>query len=689
MTPPGASAAAIIEAAPQAVPQPFGPAELLATVEVLSAARQTARVIEIYRSWIAQNPAHPSLHLILFNFGVVLSAAGDLDGAKEAFLAAIERNQDFLPPHINLGSVLERMGVADQAVMRWYHVVNKLAAVDANAIAYKTTALKQISRMLETARLDENAEGALRLSLDIHPHQREPLQHWIWLRQGLCKWPVLEPWAEVTRKLLMQGFYPLSLAAYADDPLFQLGTAHHHSKVDVGRPAVGVAGDWPVPESAGRRKLRIGYVSSDLRGHAVGYLTTEIYELHDRKKVEVFAYYCGIRPEDATKERIRATVDHWVEITDLDDHQAARRIIDDGIDILVDLNGYSKDGRTQLFALRPAPIIVNWLGYPGTMGSPYHHYIIADDYIIPRDHEIYYSEKVLRLPCYQPNDRRRVIAAERPSRRDAGLPEDATVYCCFNGTQKITGVVFECWMTILSRVPDSVVWLLAASDETQQRLRQRAEQRGIAPERLVFAGRKANHEHLARFALADVLLDTWPYGAHTTASDALWMGVPVLTVSGRGFASRVCGSLVRAAGLGELVCDSFEQYVDRAVTLGQNRSTLRSYRNRLIANRDRCTLFDTPALVRKLETLYAEMWDDYRRGALPVPNLTNLEVYHEIGCELDVEAMGLLPVADYHERYRVALAYRDSVSPLPADGRLWLGANATAAPRRKRAPAPR
>jgi predicted O-linked N-acetylglucosamine transferase (SPINDLY family) len=694
MTPPGASAAAVLEPAPDAAPrrredavpamfaaalqkaaaQELSLIELLSTIEALTNARQMPLVLELYKSWIAHNPAHPALHVVHFNHGVLLSGAGDLAGAKDAFLAAIDRNKDFLPPHINLGRVLERMGAVDQAIARWYHVVNALVPVDGNAITYKTTALKLIGKVLETARLDENAEDALRLSLETYPHQREPLQHWIWLRQGQCKWPVLVPWAGLTRETLMQGFYPLSLAAYADDPLFQLGTAYHHSKTDVGRPAIFPAGGWPAAEGAGRRRLRIGYVSSDLRGHAVGYLTAEIYALHDREKVEIFAYYCGIKPEDATKARIRNTVDHWIEISDLDDRQAARRIIEDGIDILVDLNGYSKDGRTNLFALRPAPVIVNWLGYPGTMGSPYHHYIVADDHIIPPGHEIYYTEKVLRLPCYQPNDRQRVVAEDRPSRSEAGLPEAAMVYCCFNGTQKITGVVFECWMTILSRVPESVLWLLAATEETQERLRQRAAQRGIAPERLVFAGRKPNPEHMARFALADVLLDTWPYGAHTTASDALWMGVPVLTVSGRGFASRVCGSLVHAAGLGELVCDGFDQYVDRAVALGRDKARLRGYRERLIANRDRCTLFDTPGLVRKLEALYAEMWDDYRRGALPVPDLTNLDLYHEIGCEAETEAMGLLPLAEYHRRYRLALAYRDRFSPLPADGRLWPGA---------------
>jgi predicted O-linked N-acetylglucosamine transferase (SPINDLY family) len=689
MTPPPDSAAVVIEPAAaettqetvlpasftaameKAAAQTLSPVELLSAIDMLVAARQTSLIHQLYRHWLAHNPDHPARHLVCFNYGVMSSNSGDLAGARDLYLEAIALKKDFLPPLINLGAVLERMGATDQAVLRWYEVVNALGAVDGTAIAHKTATLKQIARVLEAARYEEHAEATLRVSLETVADQREPLQHWIWLRQGQCKWPILAPWADVTRKLMMETFYPLSLAAYADDPLFQLGTAYHYSKTDVGQETITTAGGWPRPEAPRPGPLRIGYVSSDLRGHAVGYLTSEIYELHDRKRVEVFAYYCGIKMEDATKARIRSTVDHWIDISDLSDRQAAQRIVADGIDILVDLNGYSKSGRTKLFALRPAPVIVNWLGYPGTIGSPYHHYIIADDYIIPPEHEIYYTEKVLRLPCYQANDRKRVIAAECPTRREAGLPEQGIVYCCFNGTQKITPAVFERWMTILSQVPDSVLWFLAGTEQTTARLRQAAAQYGIAPERLVFAEPKPNAEHVARFALADLLLDTWPYGAHTTASDALWMGVPVVTVSGRGFASRVCGSLVRAAGLGELVCDSFEQYVERAVALGRDKALVQSCKDRLARNRASCTLFDTPQLVRKLEALYAEMWEDYCRGALPVPQLTNLGLYHQVGAQQEIETSGSLSLTEYHERFRQGLAYHDSRSPLPADGRLW------------------
>jgi predicted O-linked N-acetylglucosamine transferase (SPINDLY family) len=658
----------------KATTQELGLADLLATVATLHDGGEAALSLELYRCWIAHNASHPLLYIVQFNYGVALSNRGDEAGAKDAFLAAIGLNKAFWPAYINLGSVLERTGAVDQAVTQWYHVVNSLAAVDGNAISYKTSALKRLGKVLEGAHYDEHAERTLRLSLEIDPNQREVLQHWISLRQVQCKWPVLTPWDGMTRKKLIDGIYPLSLATLTDDPLIQLGNAHHYNTIDVGRPSPFTAGRWPAPEAPRGRPLRIGYVSSDLRAHAVGFLASEIFELHDRAQVEIFAYYCGIAADDSTKSRIRNAVDHWIGITDLDDHQAARRIVDDGIDILVDFNGYSKDARTALFALRPAPIIVNWLGFPGTMGSPHHHYIIADDWIIPPESELYYSEKVLRLPCYQPNDRKRVIAAARPTRQEAGLPDEGVVYCCFNGLQKVTKTVFERWMTVLSQVPGSVLWFLAAAEETHERLRMLATQYGVAQDRLIFAARRNNEDHLARFSLADVFLDTLPYGAHTTASDAMWMGVPVVTVSGRGFASRVCGSLVRAAGLGELVCASLDDYVARAVELGRNKAALQACKDRLIAGRDTCTLFDTPSLVRNLETLYIEMWEDYRRGRVPEPDLTNLPIYREIGCEGDCENAGFLSRAEYHAHYRRALAYRNSGSPLPVDSRLWTDA---------------
>ena len=385
----------------------------------------------------------------------------------------------------------------------------------------------------------------------------------------------------------------------------------------------------------------------------------------------MLAYYCGPHLPDAVQTRIRNGVDRWADITDLSDKQAACRLLDDRVDILVDINGYTRFARTPLLAMRPAPVIVNWLGYPGTMGSPYHDYIIADDTIIPETHEIFYSERVMRLPCYQPNDRRRGVPVHRPTRAEAGLPESAVVYCSFNGLHKITPPLFRLWLDILDRLPNAILWLLADVAEAEQRLRHLAAGRGIAPERLIFAPRLKNAEHMARYRLVDVVLDTWPYGAHTNASDALWMGIPIVTLMGRSFASRVCGSLSRAAGLPQLVCTTPDEYVDRAVALGRNPLILQRCKEFLTLSRDSCILFDTPGLVAGLEALYRQMWEEYQTGTIPRPDLCNLEVYHDIGVQLHDGEAGFLSDREYRDRYRRGLAYRHSFSPVPYDSRLW------------------
>lgn len=250
------------------------------------------------------------------------------------------------------------------------------------------------------------------------------------------------------------------------------------------------------------------------------------------------------------------------------------------------------------------------------MASPYHHYVIADDWIIPPEYEAYYSEAVERLPCYQPNNRQRIVAETRPTRTEAGLSEGAIVFCCFNGTHKITRFTFDRWLDILMRVPDSVLWLLSGSD-------------------------------------------------------ALWMGVPVLTLSGRSFASRVCGSLVRSAGLPELVTTQPEDYVDMAVSLGRDPDRLAALRARLSAGRDTCTLFDTPGLVRDLEEIYARMWQACRDDALPVPDLANLDIYLELGASIDHEAQEIQVLADYDGHWQQLLARRHAYRPVPFDRRLW------------------
>ncbi len=649
----------------------------LSVLELINIAEQLKpsdvhAVVGLYDQFIAHNGDNPLIYAVLFNLGVILTDLDQLDRARLLFEHAVALNPDFYPAYINLGRIYERLGNNQSAVLQWDAITGRLNQVTGSAITHKTMALNQMARVLEGSQQDEATENTLKLSLEIDPVQREPAQHLIAARQRQCAWPTIQPLERVSREQLLKGISPLSIDAYTDDPMYQLALSWQYNLNDVGTPVADIITNHWAAENATDGRIRIGYLSSDLREHAIGHLMYEVMGLHDRSKVEVFSYYCGIKADnDPIQQHYVADSDHFIDITSMDDVTAARRMADDGIQILIDVNGYTRDGRIKTLALRPAPVIVNWLGFPGSLGSPYHHYIIADEWIIPADSEKYYSEKVERIDCYQPNNRQRVVADTQPTRAEVGLPENAFVFCCFNGTHKITKFTFERWLDILRRVPDSVLWLLSGAELSHGNLKRYAEARGIDPERIIFAAKMANPHHLARYPLADLFLDTTPYGAHTTCSDALWMGVPVLTLSGRSFASRVCGSLVRAAGLPELVTTRPQDFVDQAVAIGRDRARIEGYKARLKANRDSCVLFDTPSLVKGLERLYAQMWQDFRDGKRPEPDLRNMATYLEVAMSHDHDEVEMQAITDYDGYWHERLAKRHAYRPIPHDDRLW------------------
>ena len=319
-----------------------------------------------------------------------------------------------------------------------------------------------------------------------------------------------------------------------------------------------------------------------------------------------------------SRKRLARACDRFVDLTALSYVEAARTIHKDGIDLLIDLQGYTQLARTPILALRPAPIQVNWLGYPGTMGAEFMDYIITDRFITPPDYAPFFSEKLVSLPdCYQVNDRKREIAKQALTRAECGLPEQGIVFCCFNNTYKIMSAVFDIWMRMLRQIPGSVLWLLEANAGAAANLRREAKARGIEPERLVFAPRLPLAQHLARHGHADLFLDTWPYNAHTTASDALWAGLPVLTCAGETFASRVAGSLLTAIGLPELITYSLPEYEARALQLARRPSELAELRKRLAKNRLTSPLFDSERFTRHLEKAYGMMWERYVSGEAP------------------------------------------------------------------------
>jgi protein O-GlcNAc transferase len=351
----------------------------------------------------------------------------------------------------------------------------------------------------------------------------------------------------VQRRVLVS---PFTLLGYCSDPEVLLRCAQRHVQHTIP--------ELPPPLSTGKiwshTKPRIAYLSADFRNHAVGRLVAELFELHDRSRFEVVGISFGRDDQSSLRARISKAFDQFHDVKAKSDRGVAALMHALEIDIAVDLMGYTTHCRTGILAHRPAPIQVNYLGFPGTMGAPFMDYIIADPTVLPVDHQPFYMEKIVHLPdCYQVNDTNRQIAGVTPSKRDAGLPETGFVFCCFNNNYKITAPIFDIWMRLLHTVEGSVLWLLRDSAGIEANLRKEAAARGIDPARLVFAGRLPHDQHLARHRLADLLLDTLPYNAHTTASDALWAGLPFLTCCGTSFAGRVAASLLHAVGLSELV----------------------------------------------------------------------------------------------------------------------------------------
>src|SRR5215469_11340003 len=381
--------------------------ELIDVAAKLSAADQKPLARQLYKVWIRFHPEHPLLFVAYYNCAELDERVGDSAAAAQSLLAAIGLKPDFAPAHINLGGILERGGLTPQAIAQWNTVAEQPVQIGGESIDYAITALKQMARVFSDHKLNDKAEEAIKRCLDIDRNQPEIIAQHIAIRLGACKWPIMEPCGRVDREGLLRGAHPLSMTWYSDDPLLQLATAERYVRHEFPDPPK----DWDSDRrhaavDLAQRRLRVGYVSSDLRDHAIGYLMAELFELHDRSRIEIFAYYCGPNSTSELHGRISKAVEHWCPISKMSDDEAAAKIAADGIDILVDVNGHTRDARPGVFARRPAPIQVNWLGYPGTMGTPYHHYIIADDAIIPEGAELYYSEKVLRLACYQPNDRK-------------------------------------------------------------------------------------------------------------------------------------------------------------------------------------------------------------------------------------------------------------------------------------------
>ncbi len=457
-------------------------------------------------------------------------------------------------------------------------------------------------------------EKALALQPD-HPHALNGL---IWCANSVCDFGRRASFsADAIRRASERGaiISPFQVLTCSGDASLLLQCATNYSaKFIEAVPRPLYAG-----ETRRHEKVRIAYLSADFREHPVGYLMADLFERHDRSQFEVIAASFAADDASDLRKRLVRAFDQFHDIRERNDLDAARLLHGIEADIVIDLMGHTKDSRPKILSYRPAPVQASYLGYPGTIGTASLDYIIADETVAPFEHQAFYAEKIVHLPdCYFVSDPNRHCSARVPSRREAGLPETGFVFCCFNQSWKITPEIFDVWMRLLHAVEGSLLWLRFDNESAERNLRKEAQARGINPVRLVFARRlPASEDHLARHHLADLFLDTLPYNAHTTASDALWMGLPVLTSLGQTFAGRAAASMLNAIGLPELVTRSVEDYEALALRLAQDPVLLDGYRQRLKANRLSYPLFDAERFRRHIEAAYLQMWEIWQRGEQP------------------------------------------------------------------------
>jgi len=534
--------------------------------------RRSDEAIAAYEKAIALKPDHAEAY---YNRGNAMKDLWRYEEAFDNYDKAIARKEDFAEAHFNQGSVLralKRLGAA-------------------------------MSHYEKTRTLAPNMEF---LPGIIHS-----------IRQQMCDWSAYEEETETLKR-------SIETSARAADP-FQVLSISHSNALNKRAARIFIeakTGTSGAAEAFVRRsrggKIRVGYFSADFHEHATGQLIAEVFERHDKNQFDVIGFSFGPDTGDAMRKRLMAAFGRFNDVSRQSDRQIAELARRLEIDIAIDLKGFTEASRPEIFAHRAAPIQVNYLGYPGTMGAEFIDYIVADRLVAPESQQGDYVEKIAYLPnSYQPNDGTRPIAATPYTRANCSLPERGFVYCCFNNNYKIAPDVFDGWMRILKQTPGAVLWLLADNDVAVENLRKEARMRAVDPDRLIFAARMPTAEHLARHRLADLFLDTLPYNAHTTASDALWAGLPVLTRIGETFAGRVAASLLMAVGLPELITKSRAEYEALAVELATNPGKLAGIKLKLAQNRLTTPLFDAGRYTRNLEAAYRAMYERYHAGLPP------------------------------------------------------------------------
>ena len=609
---------------------------------VLSQTGRAADGADCLRRSVALNPRDAMAH---HNLAGVLLDLKDFKAAAEAAGHAVALNPGYVAAYCLKGLAWQELKRFDYSLLAYDSVLdlipeNREALIgrirslmglqrfaDARDVAQQMVnkqpddgaVLRLLGTTLDKLGQCEAAVSVIERALKLAPGDFSGLGALMSMRMRCCLWSDYEVGGKQIEKLLLQGQWvaqPFALLALSSSPEVQLRCAQ--LQIQATAPP-----RTPLPlvvHAQAGTKVRIAYLSADLHTHATAYLVTELFELHDRHRFEVIAVSFGPDDSSPLRTRIEAAVDRFLRVNDLSDQEIAELLVREQVDIAVDLKGFTQDARPGIFQFKPSPTVVNFLGFPGTMGAACFDYIVGDAVVTPLEHAPFYSEQIVQLPhSYQVNDRQRAIAPSTPPRHEHGLPADGFVFACFNNNYKITPQVFDMWMRLLGHVPGSVLWLLADNADAVANLRRAAAARGIAEDRLVFAPRAPLPEHLARHQWADLFLDTLPCNAHTTASDALWAGLPVLTCLGTTFAGRVAASLLTAVGLPELITESLADYEATALQLANNPDALLKIRHKLQLQRGTSPLFDTPLFTAHLEQAYLQMVERHRSGQPPTP----------------------------------------------------------------------
>lgn len=634
-----AEAEGLCRAILQAAPKTGEVAQLLGVTVMMQGRPQEAEAI--LRQSIAIRPDLPDSH---GNLGTVLQSLGRMGESLAAHDRCVQLSPATPEAYVNRGSARLTLGDRNGAATDFARAL-RLRPVDALAAANLGVALRESHRVAEAERalrralvvdpghaeamlgyahtLRElgrlaGAKTAYTRAVTLAPAKTEALCYHLYLMQTLCDWADYDrQCARVTEIIDQDGGVVIPLATLSIDttPAQQDRSARLFFDRVVKR--AGAPALQPRVPSAGGR-LRIAYVSADFHEHATAFLAAELFELHDRERFEVLAYSYGPDDGSAMRQRLVKAFDRFRDIRSVPLDAVARCMADDGVDIMIDLKGYTKQTRLDLLSRRLAPVEVSYLGYPGTIGCPHMDYVIGDRFVTPPEHQPFYAERLAILPdAYQINDRRRPLPEQVPSRGDCGLPEDGVVFAAFNTAYKISPTMFGFWMRILKRVPGSVLWLFEANPLAAGNLKAQAQAQGVDPARLVFAPPRPLADHIARYRVADLALDTLPYTGHTTTSDALWAGCPVVTCLGATFASRVAASLLNAAGLPDTVTRSLGEYEDVAVALAGDPDRRAGFRKRLEDGRMTAPLFDSRRFTRNLERAYQVMWSLHKAGRPP------------------------------------------------------------------------